>query len=110
MHSIPKLSVLVVCPPQFDYIYWTGDLPAHDIWEQPRDTQLASLHRIIDMIHKYFPGKPVYPSLGNHESSPVNRLVNRDVRFSSKVSQIGPKWDKSGTFSDKIKYSLDQIG
>ena len=23
----------------------------------------------------------------------------KDVRFGSKVSEIGPKWDKSGTFS-----------
>ena len=26
----------------------------------------------------------------------------RDVRFGFKVVQIGPKWDKSGTFSDHI--------
>ena len=25
----------------------------------------------------------------------------RDGRFGSKVGQIGPKWDKSGTFSDQ---------
>ena len=26
----------------------------------------------------------------------------RDGRFGSKVGQIGPKWDKSGAFSDEI--------
>jgi len=26
----------------------------------------------------------------------------RDVRFDSKVGQIGPKWDKSGTFSKSV--------
>ena len=31
----------------------------------------------------------------------------RDVRFGSKVGQIGPKWDKSGTFSDQISMKSD---
>ena len=29
-------------------------------------------------------------------------ICNRDGRFGSKVGQIGPKWDKSGAFSDQI--------
>ena len=30
----------------------------------------------------------------------------RDGRFCSKVGQIGPKWDKSGAFSDQISVHL----
>ena len=30
----------------------------------------------------------------------------RDGRFGFKVGQIGPKWDKSGTFSDQISVHL----
>ena len=30
------------------------------------------------------------------------RLDFQGVRFGPKVGQIGPKWDKSGTFSDQI--------
>jgi len=30
--------------------------------------------------------------------------VIRDGRFGSKVGQSGPKWDKSGAFSDQIVY------
>ena len=29
-------------------------------------------------------------------------IRDRGVRFDSKVGQIGPKWDKSGTYSDQI--------
>ena len=29
-----------------------------------------------------------------------------DGRFGSKVGQIGPKWDKSGAFSDQISVHL----
>ena len=31
-----------------------------------------------------------------------------DGRFGSKVGQIGPKWDKSGAFSDQISVHLAQ--
>ena len=33
-------------------------------------------------------------------------LSTRDGRFGSKVGQIGPKWDKSGAFSDQISVHL----
>ena len=36
-------------------------------------------------------------------SRPAN---TRDGRFGSKVGQIGPKWDKSGAFSDQISVHL----
>ena len=35
--------------------------------------------------------------------------VTRDGRFGSKVGQIDPKWDKSGTFSDQISVHLAQM-
>ena len=31
---------------------------------------------------------------------------DRDGRFGSKEGQIGPKWDKSGAFSDQISVHL----
>ena len=34
----------------------------------------------------------------------------REGRFGSKVGQIGPKWDKSGTFSDQISVHLAPMG
>ena len=33
-------------------------------------------------------------------------LAGRDGRFGFKVGQIGPKWDKSGAFSDEISVHL----
>ena len=33
-------------------------------------------------------------------------VSNRDGRFCSNVGQIGPKWDKSGAFSDQISVHL----
>ena len=57
---------------KFDYILWTGDLPAHDIWNQSRSTQEYLLKNLTSLLLKYFPDTPIFPALGNHESYPVN--------------------------------------
>ena len=36
-------------------------------------------------------------------------LATMDVRVRIKVGQIGPKWDKSGTFSDQISVLIPYI-
>ena len=48
------------------------------------------------------PHPRVYSSTGQ------NTPQSRDGRFGSKVGQIGPKWDKSGAFSDQISVHLAQ--
>lgn len=58
---------------QFDMIYWTGDLPPHDIWNQTRESQLEVLQKLTNKLLAYFPNTPIYPAVGNHESAPVDR-------------------------------------
>ena len=43
--------------------------------------------------------------LVRHQST-VMMVCVRDDRFGSKVGQLGPKWDKSGSFSDQISVHL----
>ncbi|XP_014677717.1 PREDICTED: sphingomyelin phosphodiesterase-like [Priapulus caudatus] len=57
---------------KFDYIMWTGDLPPHDVWMQTRESQLAIIRNVTELMLQYFPGKPIFPALGNHEGNPVN--------------------------------------
>lgn len=57
-------------------IYWTGDLPPHDIWEQTRSDQVSILQHLTDKLLKYFPDKLVFSAVGNHESAPVDRYVS----------------------------------
>lgn len=66
---------------QFDWVYWTGDLPAHNVWNQTREDQLDILTKCVDLMHKYLPNKTVFPSLGNHESAPVNRYLLQLTNF-----------------------------
>ncbi len=60
---------------QFDYIIWTGDTPGHGIWNQSHSAQLLTLEYITKQLLRYFPDTPIFPALGNHESSPVNKWV-----------------------------------
>ncbi|XP_063678896.1 sphingomyelin phosphodiesterase-like [Bolinopsis microptera] len=55
-----------------EVIFWTGDIPAHDVWKQSRADQLQHIQVTADLMSQYFPDTRVYPSLGNHESSPVD--------------------------------------
>ncbi len=57
----------------WDWVYWTGDIPAHNIWSQTRAQQLNELVNITRLIQKHLgPNVTVYPAIGNHESTPVN--------------------------------------
>ncbi|XP_023316837.1 sphingomyelin phosphodiesterase-like [Trichogramma pretiosum] len=55
-----------------DAIYWTGDLPPHDVWVQTREDNIANLKFTSKLMAKYFKGIPIFPSVGNHESVPVD--------------------------------------
>lgn len=56
-----------------DFIIWTGDLPPHDVWNQTRSDNLYVLRETVRQLTYYFPNTRIFPALGNHESSPVNR-------------------------------------
>uniref|UniRef100_A0A8C7IWN9 Sphingomyelin phosphodiesterase n=1 Tax=Oncorhynchus kisutch TaxID=8019 RepID=A0A8C7IWN9_ONCKI len=56
----------------WDWVYWTGDIPAHNIWSQTRKQQLSELTVITRLIQRHLGNLKVYPAIGNHESTPVN--------------------------------------
>eukprot|EP01102_Stenamoeba_stenopodia_P022256 TRINITY_DN9203_c0_g1_i1.p1 TRINITY_DN9203_c0_g1~~TRINITY_DN9203_c0_g1_i1.p1 ORF type:complete len:593 (+),score=86.69 TRINITY_DN9203_c0_g1_i1:1782-3560(+) len=64
---------LINLQPQPDFILYTGDDPAHDIWEQSREANLNIITIISEMFLQYFPNIPVFSAIGNHESFPVNQ-------------------------------------
>ncbi|XP_037036162.1 sphingomyelin phosphodiesterase isoform X3 [Bradysia coprophila] len=55
-----------------DYILWTGDLPPHDVWNQTKEENLKIIKETVKQMSEKFPGIPIFPALGNHESAPVN--------------------------------------
>ncbi|NXY85980.1 ASM phosphodiesterase, partial [Alcedo cyanopectus] len=56
----------------FSAVYWTGDIPAHDVWRQSRRDQLVALGTVSRLLRRYLGTVPVYPAVGNHEATPVN--------------------------------------
>ncbi|XP_076823452.1 sphingomyelin phosphodiesterase-like [Clavelina lepadiformis] len=55
-----------------DFILFTGDIPAHNVWNQTKEDQIDKINRWTTLLKSYFPNTPVYAALGNHESAPVN--------------------------------------
>jgi len=58
-----------------DYILWTGDIPAHDVWNQSHASNIGVLRDTVDLFLQYFPHVPIFPALGNHEGAPVNSFA-----------------------------------
>ncbi|XP_067889077.1 sphingomyelin phosphodiesterase isoform X2 [Heterodontus francisci] len=71
LHTIENL-LQNLQPGHFDLVYWTGDIPAHNVWQQTRRDQLLALDTITRLLRQYLGHIPIYPSVGNHESTPVN--------------------------------------
>eukprot|EP00088_Acartia_fossae_P026753 TRINITY_DN2753_c0_g1_i2.p1 TRINITY_DN2753_c0_g1~~TRINITY_DN2753_c0_g1_i2.p1 ORF type:complete len:675 (+),score=82.41 TRINITY_DN2753_c0_g1_i2:37-2061(+) len=81
-----------------DYIYWTGDLPPHDIWNQTREGNLKVLRETSDQLRQYFPETTILPALGNHESAPVDSFpppfVEGDHSISWLHNAMDTEWQK----------------
>ena len=69
--------------PYIDFIYWTGDLPAHDIWKQTKASNAEIVRGTASQLVEHFPDVPVYPALGNHESVPVDSFPPPTVTMES---------------------------
>ena len=64
-----------------DIIYLTGDLPAHDIWNQTREGNEAAIRTSLIKLQSRFPNTPVYSSIGNHAPCFINELVTRPNKY-----------------------------
>ncbi|XP_037914382.1 sphingomyelin phosphodiesterase isoform X1 [Hermetia illucens] len=83
--------------PDIDYILWTGDLPPHDVWNQTKDENLGIIKDTVKQMSEKFPGIPIFPALGNHESAPVNSFpppyVNQvDASISWLYEELDSLW------------------
>lgn len=73
LRTVENLLENVAAAGPWDWVYWTGDIPAHNVWSQTRKQQLSELTVVSRLIHKHLgPNVTVFPAIGNHESTPVN--------------------------------------
>lgn len=64
----------------FAAAYWTGDIPAHDVWQQSRADQLRALRTVTALLRARLGPLRVFPAVGNHEATPVNAFPPPYVR------------------------------
>ncbi|CAF2554038.1 unnamed protein product [Rotaria sp. Silwood2] len=86
-----------------DFIYYTGDLPAHNVWNQSRSDQLYSLNTINNMLATIFPNKTFYSAVGNHEAAPCNLYPTPNIRtdnISWLYEALANSWIKLGLPAD----------
>ena len=67
---------------QIDFIYYTGDTPPHNVWNQSRADQRYSIDTIADMLATIFPNKTIYSAVGNHEAGTDLLPVNSPLKSS----------------------------
>ncbi|KAF9816216.1 hypothetical protein SFRURICE_003767 [Spodoptera frugiperda] len=80
-----------------DYILWTGDLPPHDVWNQTKEENLKVLQETVAQMSDMFPGVPIFPALGNHESSPVNSfpppyIASSELNIAWLYDELDAQW------------------
>lgn len=52
LRTVENLLANVAAAGPWDWVYWTGDIPAHNVWSQTRKQQLSELTVISRLIHK----------------------------------------------------------
>lgn len=69
---------------RFDMVYWTGGIPAHNrLAAVCVQDQLRALTTVTALVKKFLGPVPVYPAVGNHESTPVNGFPPPFIRATS---------------------------
>jgi len=66
------LSLLFLLFQRIDYIYMTGDIIDHGVWNTSIQKNSDIITKVLQQLTTEFPDTPVYPILGNHEPSPLN--------------------------------------
>ncbi|XP_053699315.1 sphingomyelin phosphodiesterase-like [Sabethes cyaneus] len=84
--------------PDAAYIYHTGDIVDHGVWETSVSHNIRTMNRFHNKLVEAFPNTPVYNAIGNHEAHPTNVFapptVNR-LEFSSSwlYNYLADVWD-----------------
>ncbi|XP_027218048.2 sphingomyelin phosphodiesterase [Penaeus vannamei] len=80
-----------------DFIIWTGDLVPHNVWNTSKQENLEVIRETVQMLRESFPGVPVFPALGNHESTPVNSFpqpyIENEFDISWLYDEMATLWE-----------------
>ncbi|CAF0910592.1 unnamed protein product [Adineta ricciae] len=66
---------------QIDFIYFTGDIAPHDVWQQTQAKDLEEISFTTRLLKRTFPNKKIYPCVGNHEAAPPDLFSTNDMSW-----------------------------
>ncbi|KAK2580874.1 hypothetical protein KPH14_005946 [Odynerus spinipes] len=98
-----------------DYIYFTGDIIDHGVWETSRQANMESLYKSYTKIYEVFKGIPVYPILGNHEPHPLNQFAPKSITDDELsthwlYSMVADLWINFGWLPESTRATILQGG
>ncbi|CAF1463162.1 unnamed protein product [Adineta ricciae] len=97
---------------EVDFIYYTGDIPAHNVWNQSRSDQIYAINAINRMLGSIFPNKTFYSAVGNHETAPCNLYPTPNIKtdnISWLYEALADSWIKLGLPED-TRESIERGG
>lgn len=75
-----------------DFVLWTGDNMAHDVWHQNTSRNLNSSVLATETLKRYLKNKIVFPIIGNHEPFPVNVYDFNDGKNQVLIDGLADAW------------------
>ncbi|XP_071578444.1 sphingomyelin phosphodiesterase 1 [Temnothorax nylanderi] len=97
------------------YIYFTGDIIDHGVWETSIEGNVISLYKSYRQIRETFPDITVYPILGNHEPHPVNQFAPKNITNDELSTQwlykmMADLWINSGWLPESTRSTILEGG
>ncbi|XP_035778474.1 sphingomyelin phosphodiesterase 1-like [Anopheles albimanus] len=97
-----------------DAIYFTGDIVHHFTWNTTIETNEQAMRQVFDLMKHTFPGVPIYPILGNHESHPANlyapHTVTEALRTNYLYDYIVEQWADWLPMTGRTRETLTEGG
>ncbi|CAF4014897.1 unnamed protein product [Rotaria sordida] len=84
------LKYIVQNEEQIDFIYFTGDIAPHDVWQQTQDKDLEEISFTTRLLKQTFPNKKIYPCVGNHEAAPPDLFPTDNISWL--YSNLASQW------------------
>ena len=93
-----------------DFILFTGDFSAHNVWEVSQDEIIEATQVSVDeMVKEFGENIPIYPAIGNHEKAPPDIFFGTETVLLHGLGKIFRKYltkEAYDTFSQFGYFSM----
>ena len=88
-----------------DFILFTGDYSAHDVWEINQDDIIRITQISVDIISEEMGEEiPIYPAIGNHEKAPPDVFYGSETVLLHGLGKIFKKYLTQEAYDDLSQY------